>query len=731
MVEYKKIGKKEISTIFGLSSEIYKKSLEFFKESVSSQKKKEYDNVFKNWKDIYRVIFGGVLDKELFFKQTYFSLILKSLLIARLSLIQNMDLEDAYDDYLSNNLEAFSIFEFETFYWIDFSKKIFTLIYEKIELRIFQQEDLFIDFYQELFFADTRHRIGEFYTPSHLVEKMVNDFYVFGSKILDPSCGSGNFLINIIVNIFNSKQKTESEKLEAINNIYGFDVNPLATLTAKINTLLLFLEYFDFSEDEIPNVNIYMIDALFPEDHESQKRYGLTKLYNFFDLIIGNPPWITYKDLNNKQYQENIRSLAERLDIKPESHYITHIELASVFFYAVTKFLKIGGKIFLIITKSVLNGDHCYKFRSFSLFNQLEIWDFSSTNIFNVPCICLKAEYIGINEQVKITDKYPIKTRILDENLTITKETYYSSVRIGKNGAKTIIPLHHLELLQKVSSSPYKNKFHQGATLVPRTLVFFKAVKVDDSFYNLSSEPEVLKRAKKKWKFEFYDKEIETQFRFKSYLNKDLVPFCLKQFKSIFLPINKEFNLDLEFLEKYPKSMKIYSELNEIYQDNKKNTSDINTLFSNLNYWNKLTKQNKNDNFIVIFNASGSILKSAVIKNFKKNIIIPSENYYFSTGIKDEAFYLSAILNAPILSNNIRFIKSSRHIHKRPFSFPIPQFDDSNEKHLMLSKLGKKYHDIVRDIVNNNPSINAEKVRILINKKLEELNALVEKVVFR
>ena len=82
-------------------------------------------------------------------------------------------------------------------------------------------------------------------------------------------------------------------------------------------------------------------------------------------------------------------------------------------------------------------------------------------------------------------------------------------------------------------------------------------------------------------------------------------------------------------------------------------------------------KQSVNKSYIVVYNASGSNLKAAVIKNFKYQIIIGSENYYYSTESMDEAYYLSAILNSPILTEHIKLIKSSRHIHKRPFSFPI------------------------------------------------------------
>ncbi|MFX1396434.1 MAG: Eco57I restriction-modification methylase domain-containing protein [Promethearchaeota archaeon] len=733
MVEYnRKINAEDISSIFGLRSRIYKLSIDYFSHNSKSTSKKEFKSKFNSWKEVYRSIYSGVLDEGLFFKHSYFSSILKSLFLIKLGIIQNLDFEDVYEDSTSNDLEAFQIYEYNHFYWIDFPKELFEMIYEEVEDVAFALQDLFIDLYQQLFFADLRHKIGEFYTPLKLVKKMVDDSYRIGSKILDPSCGSGNFLTNIIINILNNDIITNDTKIKAINNVYGFDVNPLAVFTAKINIFLIFLEYFDLGDEEIPKLNLFIVDSLFPEKYESKMVCQLKKLYNSFDMIIGNPPWITYKDLNSRTYQEGIRNLAEEFEIKPFSRYITHIELGSLFFYAVTKFLKIGGKVFFINPKSVLNGDHCFLFRAFSIFNDIEVWDFdNSKTIFNIPHICLKATFTGKVEGVSIHDKYPIKALIFNDDTEFREETMYSSLKIQEKGAKVILPISQLDLLHKISPSFYSDKFHQGATLVPRTLVFFKVNKKEKEIVVLSSEPEVIATAKKEWRIEISDKQVEKSLMFTSYLNKNLVPFCLKKFNNVFIPVNKELEFSPINLKKSPKAHKLYAELDDLYLKNKRTTTNLDSLFDNLNYWNKLTKQNKNQNYLVVYNASGSTLKSAVINNFKKKIIIPSENYYFSTNIKDEAFYLSAILNSPIISENIKIIKSSRHIHKRPFSFPIPEFDNENEDHLELARKGKKYHAVVQDIVNNNPNINANKVRMLTHKKLVKLSILVEKVVFK
>ena len=100
-------------------------------------------------------------------------------------------------------------------------------------------------------------------------------------------------------------------------------------------------------EKNLPNINIFLSDSLFPDNLKNSLDNNLKDLYNTFDLIIGNPPWLTYKDLYDKNYQIRIRELSDKLGIKPSSQYITHIELAAVFFYAIpVKFLKINGKIF-------------------------------------------------------------------------------------------------------------------------------------------------------------------------------------------------------------------------------------------------------------------------------------------------------------------------------------------------------------------------------------------------
>ena len=84
-------------------------------------------------------------------------------------------------------------------------------------------EDVLKGVYQELIDLDTRHALGEYYTPDWLCERIVKEFnFKPTDKILDPSCGSGSFLRAAIHRL---KEQNPGIQPEQINNcIYGIDI---------------------------------------------------------------------------------------------------------------------------------------------------------------------------------------------------------------------------------------------------------------------------------------------------------------------------------------------------------------------------------------------------------------------------------------------------------------------------------------------------------------------------
>jgi len=103
------------------------------------------------------------------------------------------------------------------------------------------KEDVFRELYEILIDAETRRKIGEYYTPLWLVEYMIDktakDVGGFKNKIiLDPFCGSGTFLINA----FYRKIEEGENPDDAIREIIGFDINPLAVSIARAELMIAY-----------------------------------------------------------------------------------------------------------------------------------------------------------------------------------------------------------------------------------------------------------------------------------------------------------------------------------------------------------------------------------------------------------------------------------------------------------------------------------------------------------
>ena len=143
-------------------------------------------------------------------------------------------------------------------------------LYRLTSLQLSQTRDIVKRLYQQLVPPALRHNIGEYFTPEWLVEFTLDRSGYCGAdilskKLLDPCCGSGNFLIHAIERYKRQAQLTgwdEAKTLQGIiEHIFGFDLNPLAVLTARVNYLIAISELLATHSDvEIP---VYQADAVY------------------------------------------------------------------------------------------------------------------------------------------------------------------------------------------------------------------------------------------------------------------------------------------------------------------------------------------------------------------------------------------------------------------------------------------------------------------------------------
>ncbi|MDN5346340.1 MAG: adenine-specific DNA-methyltransferase [Petrotoga sp.] len=177
------------------------------------------------------------------------------------------------------------------------------------------------------------------YTPSFLARSIVeyslsklNLNEIDNLKILDPACGSSEFLLEVLKQL---KSLGYNKKIE----VHGWDISETAV---TISNFLL-----NYEKREWGN-NIYI--------NIEKVKNSLTKEWgNDFDLILMNPPFISW-ELLSKEDREIVReSLGNVSKKKPN--------LASVFIYKAVNHLKENGIIGTVMPSSILLMDSYRKLR--------------------------------------------------------------------------------------------------------------------------------------------------------------------------------------------------------------------------------------------------------------------------------------------------------------------------------------------------------------------------------
>ena len=127
------------------------------------------------------------------------------------------------------------------------------------------------------------------------------------------------------------------------------------------------------------------------------------------------------------------------------------------------------------------------------------------------------------------------------------------------------------------------------------------------------------------------------------------------------------------------------------------------TVYERLDRVHGLTGQNPQASYRVLYNTSGTFLTAAVIQNeemeFEINgqsvaaqaFVADTKTYFLETTNSHEAFFLVAVLNAPVTDKLIKPMQSRglwgpRDIHKKVLELPIPKFEVTNRAHKELRK---------------------------------------------
>lgn len=180
------------------------------------------------------------------------------------------------------------------------------------------------------------------YTPSYLARSIVENTLrtlnlneLQEIKILDPACGSAEFLIEVL-------KQLKEKNFEGTIKVQGYDSSETAINTSSF---LLNFEKRTVWGNKL-SFNVKQVNDSLVEDWE-----------NDYTVILMNPPFVSWEQLNDKTKREAVRlTLNTNFNGKPNQ--------ASAFFYKAIQHLKVGGTLGSVVPSSLFTLDAYLKLRN-------------------------------------------------------------------------------------------------------------------------------------------------------------------------------------------------------------------------------------------------------------------------------------------------------------------------------------------------------------------------------
>jgi len=175
--------------------------------------------------------------------------------------------------------------------------------------------DILGNLYERFLDINSRKKLGEYYTPIYLARYILEriGFYENPAALIDPTCGSGTFLIaaitGLIERLISKGVKIDIAISQTIELIHGLDINVFAAFIAQLQLIWHLLPYLKRAHiTELPELKIYggvnslvyinqqtlfasLLDL--PTDLPAKIRDSK------YRYVVGNPPYIRNERLKD------------------------------------------------------------------------------------------------------------------------------------------------------------------------------------------------------------------------------------------------------------------------------------------------------------------------------------------------------------------------------------------------------------------------------------------------
>lgn len=252
---------------------------------------------------------------------------------------------------------------------------------------------------------------------------------VYGKKIAENSCGEGNILCAIVARYIDSLKGQSAEYIRQglENDIIGYDIDEdcCEKAKAKLDELANSYEIIDVKW------NISCTDTL------------LLNVDQEYDFVVGNPPYISYRDLE-PQRREYLKANFASCKVGAFDYCYAFIEHG-------LNSLKPDGKMVYLIPSSIFKNVHGKKLRELMLDNLTAIYDYTSKKLFgkiltsSALIICCKdssCNYIHY-EDIAAENNWDISKVQLGDKWVFSKmaseQNHENSVRFGDLFSASIV----------------------------------------------------------------------------------------------------------------------------------------------------------------------------------------------------------------------------------------------------------------------------------------------------
>ncbi len=673
-------------------------------------------------------------------------------------------------------------------------------------------KDLLKQLYEQLLPKTIRHNLGEFYTPDWLAEYTIKESgFKPSDKVLDPTCGSGTFLVLLINQIIKNLKKKPAEIVKHIlSHVYGFDLNPLAVIASRTNYLLAISPLFKYLDSDI-EIPVYLTDAIFSPQKQTEnytyfistdkgridieipayvlqkgflaeylikieelvkdtaescitqeqahkklnnwlKNNDLAATYEYavslydsilmleynnwnriwcriiknhytsvtledFDVIVGNPPWLRWSALP-ESYRDSIKPFCQKYGLFSGDKFVGGIESdisTMVLYTTAQKWLKTGGNLAFLITRTVFKTESSEGFRRFVIPNDHDMYfqtqkveDFTKLKPFegavNKPALLVIKKgkttqyplpWIVWNKVKTIKD-----TMSLDEVISNTTREHLQAWPLYPDGGPWLTV--HPELMPQCISLIGENHHFPARKGIcsDNNAIYYGGIEKQkgDQYLLFRNNPELGRDKTIKAKSTLVEKAIVYPLA----RGREISAFnwCFGGHYALLPQESMDGYSEVFMQEQYPKALRYFHQ----YKDKLINRAS----------YRRYHSKRKGVAYYSCWNVGGytfapykvawaevsSRFETCVLSDIKveywenpKTVIPDHKIYFVPLENEDEAHYLCGFLNAPQVEEFVLGYAENTQIGTHVTEYlNIPQFNKKEKSHLLLADLSKQAH---------------------------------------